>query len=74
MQQFHKFISLLLEVYVWLNVFRATLRPSSGAYKLHQEPLERGGWSILGRGHGQKPSNCHAPTVKPEASGAAVRS
>jgi hypothetical protein len=29
MQQFH---SLLLDVYVWLNMFRALLRPSSGAY------------------------------------------
>jgi len=26
------FTSLLLDVYVWLNMFRASLRPSSGAY------------------------------------------
>jgi hypothetical protein len=26
------FTSLLLDVYVWLNIFRAPLRPSSGAY------------------------------------------
>jgi hypothetical protein len=26
------FISLLLDVYVWLNMFREPLRPSSGAY------------------------------------------
>ena len=30
MQQFHKF--LLLDVYVWLNMFGASSRPSSGAY------------------------------------------
>jgi hypothetical protein len=29
MQQYHKFI---LDVYVWLNMFRALSRPSSGAY------------------------------------------
>jgi hypothetical protein len=29
MQQFH---NLLLEVYVWLNMFQALPRPSSGAY------------------------------------------
>ena len=29
MEQFRK---LLLDVYVWLNMFRASPRPSSGAY------------------------------------------
>jgi hypothetical protein len=29
MQQIHKFI---IDVYVWLNMFRASPRPSSGAY------------------------------------------
>jgi len=28
----NNFTSLLLDVYVWLNIFRAPLRPSSGAY------------------------------------------
>jgi len=28
----NSFISLLLDVYVWLNMFRAYPRPSSGAY------------------------------------------
>jgi hypothetical protein len=28
----NSFTSLLLDVYVWLNMFRAPLRPSSGAY------------------------------------------
>jgi hypothetical protein len=30
MQKFHEFITC--DVYVWLNMFRAPLRPSSGAY------------------------------------------
>jgi hypothetical protein len=29
----HSFTSLLLDVYVWLNMFRVSPRPSSGAYK-----------------------------------------
>jgi len=28
----NSFTSLLVDVYVWLNMFRAPLRPSSGAY------------------------------------------
>jgi len=48
--------------------------------------LERGGWSVVGRGlagyagthnlpdHDQQRSNHHAPTVKPEAPSATVRS
>jgi len=28
----NSFTSLLLEVYVWLSMFRVPLRPSSGAY------------------------------------------
>jgi len=28
----NSFTSLLLDVYVWLNMFRASPRPSSGAY------------------------------------------
>ena len=31
--RYNSFTSLLLEVYVWLNMFRAPLHPSSGAYK-----------------------------------------
>ena len=45
--------SLLLDVYVQLNMFRASSRPSSGAQQLQQQPLvlplERGGtqWYIV---------------------------
>jgi len=30
--RYNNFTSLLLDVYVWLNMFRALPRPSSGAY------------------------------------------
>jgi hypothetical protein len=30
--RYNSFTSLLLDVYVWLNMFRASPRPSSGAY------------------------------------------
>jgi hypothetical protein len=46
------FTSLLLDVYVWLNMFRAPFRPSSGAYNCIRSlwflPLERR-WSWSGR-------------------------
>jgi hypothetical protein len=35
----NNFSSLLLEVYLQLNMFRASLRPSSGAQQLQQQPL-----------------------------------
>jgi hypothetical protein len=35
----NSFSSLLLDVYVQLNMFRASSRPSSGAYQLQQQPL-----------------------------------
>jgi len=40
-------------------------------------PLERGGWSVVGRGqldHDQQRSTHHAPTLEPEAPSAVVRS
>jgi hypothetical protein len=53
----NNFSSILPDVYVQLNMFRASSRPSSGAQQLQQQPLvlplERGGSS--------------APKVKPEA-------
>jgi hypothetical protein len=80
----NSFTDLLLDAYVWLNMFRAPLRPSSGAYNWTRKPLvlplERGGWSVVGRGlaglpdHDQQCSNRHAPMVKPEAASAVVRS
>jgi hypothetical protein len=70
----NSFTSLLLDVYVWLNIFRAFPRPSSETYNCTLEPLvlqlERGGWSVVGRGlpdHDQQRFNRHDPTVKPEA-------
>jgi len=55
--------------------------PISRSLKLHQQPLvlplERGGSSVVGRGladHDQQHCYHHAPTVKPEAPSAVVRS
>jgi len=67
------FSSLLLEVYVQLNMFRASSRPSSKAQQLQYQLLvlllERGGSSAVVRGradHDQQHCYHHAPTVKPE--------
>ena len=50
----NNFCSLLLDVYVQLNMFRASSRPSSGAQQLQWQPLvlplERGGSSAIVRG------------------------
>ena len=72
----NSFTSLLLDVYVWFNTFRAPLRPSSGAYNCTRS-LWFYRWSVVGRGlpdHDQQRSNRHAPAVKPEAPSAVVRS
>jgi hypothetical protein len=50
----NSFTSLLLDVYVWINMFRASPRPSSGAYNCNRSlwfycgawRLERWSWSI----------------------------
>ena len=80
----NNFSSLLLDVYVHLNMFRASSRPSSGAQQLQLQPLvlpfERGGSSALGRGrsgynrpyHEQQHCYHHARTVKLEAATAVV--
>jgi hypothetical protein len=75
---YNNFSSLLLDVYVQLNMFWASSRPSSGAQQLQQQPLvlplERGD-SAVGRGRpdrDQKHCYHHAPTVKPEAATAVV--
>ena len=48
------FTSLLLDVYVWLNMFRVPTRPSPGAYKsINSVWFYRwsvGGSSVVGRG------------------------
>jgi len=79
----NSFTSLLLDVFVWLNKFRAPLRPSSGAYNctrsfcLDRWSVAVGAWRLercwsWSRDHDQQPSNRHAPTVKPEAPSAVV--
>jgi hypothetical protein len=74
----NNFASLLLDVYVWLNMFRAPLRPSSGAYNCTRS-LWFYRWSgVVGAllfvvWSGQTTTN-NAPTVKPEAHSAVVRS
>ena len=57
------------------------LPPIIRSVQLHYEPLvlplERGGWSVVGRGlpdHDQQRSSRHFAAVKPEAPSAVVRS
>jgi len=83
----NSFESLLLDIYVWLNMFRAPLCPSSGAYNCTRS-LWFYHWSMaVGTllvviwqvnynlpDHDQQGSNRHAPTVKPEAPSEVVRS
>jgi hypothetical protein len=73
------FSSLLLDVYLQLNMFRASSRPSSGAQQPQKQPLvlplERGDSSAVGRGrpdHDQQHCYHHATKVKPQAASAAV--
>ena len=42
-------IKILFHIYMKLNMFRASRRPSSGAYKLHQQPLVLHTWRVVGR-------------------------
>jgi hypothetical protein len=57
----HQFSSLLLDVYVQLNMFRASLRPSLGAQQPQKQPLvlplERGGSSAVGRVRAGRPEH-----------------
>jgi len=67
------FKSLLLDVYVWLNMFRAPSRPSSGAYNCPRSlwfyRLERGGWSVVDRGRqDQQRSKLLSPNGKTRGS------
>jgi hypothetical protein len=80
--RYKNFSSLLLDVYIQLNTFRASPRPSSGAQQVQYHPLvlplERGGSGAVGRGRASRPDHdqqhCyhHTPTVKPEAATAVV--
>jgi len=63
------FSSLLLDVYVQLNMFRASSRPSLGAQQLQWQslvlPLERGGSSAVGRGRASRPGGFRIIGVQP---------
>ena len=56
----NSFRSLLLDVYVWLNMFRAPLRTSSGVYNCTRS-LWLYRWSVAGRGLQTTTNN--APTA-----------
>jgi hypothetical protein len=72
----NSFTSLLLDVYVWLNMFRAPLRPSSGVYNctmslwFYLSSVEVGALLVVV----WQTTTDNAPTVKPEAPSAVVRS
>jgi len=77
-----RFLQFLFDIYLQLNMFRASSRPSSGAQQLQHQPLilpsERRDSSAVGRGragrsdHDQQHCYHHAPKVKPEAATAVV--
>jgi hypothetical protein len=79
-------MSLLLDVYVWLNTFQAPPRPSSGAYNCSSS-LWFYHWSVVVAAllvmvwlvdnrpdHDQQCCYHHTPMVKPEAANALVSS
>jgi hypothetical protein len=72
----NSFKSLLLNVYVWLSMFWAPLRPSprtyNGTWNLWFYRLSMAVGALLVMGHDRQCSNRHAPTVKPEALSAVV--
>jgi len=72
----NNFTSLLLDSYVWLNMFRVPLRPSSGTYNCTRS-LWFYRWSVVVGALlvvvWQTTTN-NAPTVEPEAPSAVVRS
>ena len=61
----NNFTSLLLDVYVWLNMFQASPRPSSAAYN-----CTRSLWYLPD--HDQQRSNRPSLTVIPEAPSAVI--
>jgi hypothetical protein len=78
----NNFSSLLLDIYLQLNMFRASSRPSSGSQQMQQQPLvlpsEPGDSSAVVRGRAGRPDHeqqhCYhnTPKVKPEAAIAVV--
>jgi len=77
----NSFTSLLLDVYVWLNMFRASPRPSSGAYDCTRS-LRFNRWReaagallvVVCQVIPKQRFSRFSPTVKPEASSAVVSS
>jgi hypothetical protein len=79
----NSFTDLLLDVYVWLNMFRAPPRPSSRAYNCISS-LWFYRWNVVvatllvvvlpPARHDQQRCYHHAPTVKPEAANEVVSS
>ena len=79
----NSYISLLLDVYVRLSMFRAPLRPSSGAYNctrslwFYHWSVAVGAllvvvWQVSLPDHNQQHCYHHAPTVQPEAPSAVL--
>ena len=79
----NSFTSLLLDVYMWLNMFRGSPRPSSRAYNCTRSlwfnrwraaagELLVVVWPDIRSDHDQQRSSCFSPTVKPEAPSAVV--
>jgi hypothetical protein len=64
----NNFSSLLLDIYVQLNMFQASSHPSSGAQQMQWQPLVFHNQP----NHNQQHCYHHAPTVKPEAATAVV--
>jgi hypothetical protein len=64
-----KFLQFIIWIYLQLNMFRASSRPSSGAQQLQQQPLviplQRGDSSAVGRGRaGPTTTNSTATTTR----------
>jgi hypothetical protein len=75
----NSFTSLLLDVHVWLNMFRSSPRPSSGAYTSTRSLWinrwrEAAGALLFVVWQTCQATTNNAPTVKPEAPSAVVRS
>jgi hypothetical protein len=62
--RYNNFSSLLLDIYVQLNMFRASSRTSSGAQQMQEQPLvlplERGDSSAVGRGWANQPDQTNS--------------
>jgi len=75
------FTSLLLDIYMWLNMFQASPRPSPGAYNYtrslwfyRRKEAARALLVVFWPDHDQQRSSRFLPTVKPEAPSVVVSS